>query len=82
MQTARLNLNWTQVRAPIAGRVSNAEVTDDQVEAIVTGVWGLVGVKADDALSKLPMPTIAGIQLGAPSIEAGDNAVLADVPVM
>ncbi len=27
MQTARLNLGWTQVRSPIAGRVSNAEVT-------------------------------------------------------
>jgi multidrug efflux system membrane fusion protein len=27
VQTARLNLEWTQVRAPIAGRVSNALVT-------------------------------------------------------
>jgi multidrug efflux system membrane fusion protein len=27
VQTARLNLDWTRVRAPIAGRVSNAEVT-------------------------------------------------------
>jgi RND family efflux transporter MFP subunit len=27
VQTARLNLNWTRVRSPIAGRVSNAMVT-------------------------------------------------------
>jgi len=27
VRTARLNLDWTQVRAPIAGRVSRAEVT-------------------------------------------------------
>jgi multidrug efflux system membrane fusion protein len=27
VQTAKLNLEWTRVRAPIAGRVSNAEVT-------------------------------------------------------
>jgi RND family efflux transporter MFP subunit len=27
VQTARLNLEWTRVRSPIAGRVSNAEVT-------------------------------------------------------
>jgi multidrug efflux system membrane fusion protein len=27
VQTARLNLGWTQVRSPIAGRVSNAQVT-------------------------------------------------------
>jgi RND family efflux transporter MFP subunit len=28
VQTARLNLEWTRVRAPIGGRVSNAEVTE------------------------------------------------------
>ncbi len=28
VQSARLNLDWTQVRSPIAGRVSNAEVTE------------------------------------------------------
>src|SRR4051812_23864039 len=28
VQTARLNLEWTRVRSPIAGRVSNAEVTE------------------------------------------------------
>lgn len=56
-------------------------LTDDQVEALVTGVWGLIGVKADDALSKLPMPTIAGVQLGAPTVTANAGFVLADVPV-
>jgi hypothetical protein len=45
-------------------------------------VWGLVGVMADDALSTLPMPTIAGIQLGAPALEATSGFVLADIPVM
>lgn len=66
--------------------LSNSDVvedplTDDQVEALVNGVWGLVGVKADDALSKLPMPTIAGVQLGAPTVSASTGFVLADVPV-
>jgi len=28
VETAQLNLNWTQVRSPIAGRVSRAEVTE------------------------------------------------------
>ena len=28
VETARLNLGWTQVRSPIAGRVSRAEVTE------------------------------------------------------
>ena len=38
-------------------------------------------MKADDALSKLPMPTIAGVKLGAPTVEAGDGFLLADIPV-
>ncbi len=67
--------------------LANSEVvekplTDEQVEALVTAAWGLVGVKADDALSKLPMPTIVGIKLGAPSIEATTGFVLAAIPVM
>jgi hypothetical protein len=64
------------------GATVEEPLTDSQVEALITGVWGVIGVKADDALSKLPMPSLAGIQLGAPSIEAGDGFVMADVPVM
>ncbi len=56
-------------------------LTDSEVEGIVTGVWGLIGVQADDALSKLPMPTIAGVSLGAPTVEAGNGFVLADMAV-
>lgn len=57
-------------------------LTDEHVEALVTGAWGLVGSKADDALGKLPMPTIAGIQLGAPTVQAANGFVVADIPVM
>lgn len=64
------------------GATVEKPLTDEQVEALVTGVWGVIGVKADDALSNLPMPTIAGIKLGAPSVEAGDGLVLANIPVM
>ncbi len=56
-------------------------LTDEQVEALVTAVWGLIGVKADDALSKLPMPTIAGVTLGAPTISTSTGFVLADMSV-
>lgn len=56
-------------------------LTDDQVEALVAAAWGVVGVAADDALGNLPMPTIAGVQLGAPTVEAGDGFVLANIPV-
>lgn len=63
------------------GPMVDEPLTDSQIEAIVTGAWGLVSVKADDALSNLPMPSIAGVQLGAPTIEAGEGFVLADIPV-
>ncbi|HEX5064198.1 MAG TPA: hypothetical protein VFV99_32715 [Kofleriaceae bacterium] len=56
-------------------------LTDQQVEALISGVWGLIGVKADDALSKLPMPTIAGISLGAPTVTTSTGYVLADMSV-
>jgi hypothetical protein len=56
-------------------------LTDDQVEALVTAVWGVIGVKADDALSKLPMPTIAGVTLGAPTISTSTGFVIADMSV-
>jgi hypothetical protein len=56
-------------------------LTDEQVEALVTAVWGVIGVKADDALSKLPMPTIGGVTLGAPSITTSTGFVLADMSV-
>jgi len=56
-------------------------LTDQQVEALVTAVWGLIGVKADDALQKLPMPTIGGVTLGAPNVSAANGFVLADMSV-
>ena len=56
-------------------------LTDQQVESLVTAVWGVIGVKADDALSKLPMPTIGGVMLGAPTLSARDGFLLADIAV-
>jgi len=57
-------------------------LTDEQLEGIIGGAWGLIGVKLDDTLGNMPMPSIAGIQLGAPSVRATTGFVLADIPVM
>ncbi|MGN6105285.1 MAG: hypothetical protein ACTHU0_09295 [Kofleriaceae bacterium] len=54
-------------------------LADEQVEGIVTGVWGLVGNMASDALGKLPMPAVGGVQLGAPTVEGRDGFLVADV---
>jgi hypothetical protein len=64
--------------------LAQSEVVDDpledaELEGIITGVWGLVGVLADDALAKLPMPAIAGLQLEAPTVVGKDGYVVLDV---
>lgn len=56
-------------------------LTDDKVEGLVTGVWGAIGGLADEALANLPLPSLAGVQLGAPTIAGRDHFVLADVPL-
>jgi hypothetical protein len=50
-----------------------------ELEGIVAGVWGVVGGMADDALGKLPMPEIAGIQIGAPTVQGNAGYVVLDV---
>ena len=50
-----------------------------ELEGIITGVWGVVGGMADDALGKIPMPAIAGIQLGAPTVQGNAGYLVMDV---
>lgn len=56
-------------------------LTAEQVEGIVTGVWGVVGGQADAALAKLPMPSVGGVSFGAPAVEGRDGFVFADIAV-
>ena len=56
-------------------------LTDAQVAGLVSGVWGIVGTQASSALAKLPLPSLAGVQLGAPSVSAASGYVVADVPI-
>jgi hypothetical protein len=61
--------------------VVDRPLTAEQVEGIVTGVWGVIGGQADAALAKLPMPAVGGVTLGAPAVEGRDGFVFADVAV-
>ena len=56
-------------------------LTDDEVTGIVASVWNLVGDQADEALGKLPMPAIAGVQLGTPAVTGASGYVIADIAV-
>ena len=46
-----------------------------------TGDTGVLGDQASTALAKLPMPAIAGVTLGTPTVRGADAFVAADVPV-
>lgn len=61
--------------------VVDRPLTDEQVEGIVTGAWGVVGGLADEALTNVPMPSVAGVTLGAPSVAGAGGYVVADVPL-
>jgi hypothetical protein len=76
-----LTIGAPTVYATVIAQSETRPLTNEQVEGIVTGVWGLLGVQVDDALGNIPMPTIAGVSLGAPTVEAGDGFLLADMSV-
>jgi hypothetical protein len=54
---------------------------DEQVEGIVTGVWGLVDGMLNDALAKVPMPSVAGVTLEAPAVTGRDGYVVLDAVI-
>lgn len=58
-----------------------APLADSELESIVKGVWSTVGQQASTALAKLPMPAIAGVQLGEPTVSSTANYVVADIPL-
>jgi len=49
-----------------------------QLEGIVTSVWGLVDGKINDALVKLPMPTVASLTLEAPTVTGHSGYLVLD----
>lgn len=78
-----LTLGTPEIHAQVVEQADTVSrpLSDEQVEGLVNGVWGVVGDQASTALAGLPMPTIAGITLGTPTVRAADAFVAADVPV-
>jgi hypothetical protein len=79
----RLTVGAPTVYAQVLAQSDAVDVplTDSEVEALVTAAWSLISVKADDALSNLSMPTLGGVQLGAPALSATTGFVIADISV-
>lgn len=61
--------------------VVDRPLTDAQVEGIVNGAWGLVGDTIGSALANVPMPSVAGVALGAPTVTGHGGFVVADLAV-
>jgi Glucodextranase, domain B len=78
-----LTLGTPDIHAQIIAQseVVTRPLTDDLVTGIVQSVWTIVDGTVDDALSNLPMPAFAGIQLGAPAIKGAAGFVVADIAV-
>ena len=78
-----LTLGTPEIHAQVIEQADSVArpLTDEQVEGLVNGAWGVLGDQASTALAKLPMPAIAGITLGTPTVRAADAFVAADVPV-
>jgi hypothetical protein len=78
-----LTLGTPEIHAQVIEQADSVArpLADEQVEGIVNGAWGVLGDQASTALAKLPMPAIAGITLGTPTVRAADAFVAADVPV-
>ncbi len=85
MPTASGNLSVTvgepNVKAQVLMEQDPGITTSDKLEGIVNGAWGLVGGLVSDALGNLPLPSVAGISLGAPSIAGQDGFLVLDVPL-
>jgi len=56
-------------------------LTDSEIEGLVGAAWSIVGGQASAALAKLPLPAIAGVQLGAPTVTGAPGYLVADVPL-
>jgi hypothetical protein len=56
-------------------------LTDAQFEGIVGGAWGLISGQANDALAAITLPSVAGVTLGAPTVDGRDGFVIADLPI-
>jgi hypothetical protein len=54
---------------------------DTEVETLVAGVWPIIGGQASSALANLPLPSIAGVTLGAPTVSGAPGYLVADLPI-
>jgi CheY-like chemotaxis protein len=76
-----VTLGEPTIKAQVVKQSPNEDTTGEQLEGIVDGAWGLVGNMMGDTLGAMPMPAIAGMQIGAPALKGEQGFLVVDVPV-
>jgi hypothetical protein len=69
------------VRAQPVKLSETSDTSGEQLEGIVNGAWGLVGNLIGDAMGNLPLPAVAGISMGGPSVTGQRGFLVVDVPI-
>lgn len=69
------------IKAQVIKQSATEDTTGEQLEGIVDGAWGLVGNMLGDTLGAMPMPSVAGMQVGAPALKGQQGFLLVDVPL-
>ncbi len=79
--TIAVTVGEPTVKAQVLVQSATDNTTGEQLEGIVDGAWGLVGNMMGDALGSMPMPSVAGMQLGAPALQGQRGFLVVDVPI-
>ena len=76
-----VTLGEPTIKAQVIKQSATEDTTGEQLEGIVDGAWGLVGNMLGDTIGAMPMPAVAGIQIGAPALKGEQGFLVVDVPV-
>lgn len=76
-----VTLGEPTIKAQVIKQSATDDTSGEQLEGIVDGAWGLVGNMMGDALGSVPMPSVAGMQIGAPALRGQQGYLVVDVPL-
>jgi hypothetical protein len=81
--TIALTLGTPTVHAQVTQQATDGTppLSATEISGLVTGAWSLVGTEAQSALAKLPLPSVAGVSVGDPTLDSASNYVIADIPI-
>jgi len=79
--TIAVTLGEPSIKAQVIKQSTTDDTTGEQLEGIVDGAWGLVGNMLGDVVGAMPMPSVAGMQIGVPAIKGQQGFLVVELPV-